>query len=462
MAGDRVEIPEYLTLQGLGALKMGQIRFRLSRASISHDSKASKPDLLPLLALAWLGLVEEDHDADPALLLKVKGWCGSLVSALEQDLSDAGIQKGPNKWSSIERLIRAEFREESSDDEDDEDDEDDDNDEDVEDTDEPNGEASGPLSKVAKFPTNAPKPMVMNLLLSLFYANIGTYAAEFAAAYPTCPVKTVARVLQVLDEVSAIKDRTHLTEICKEPRGDQYRLLSWLSSNFGSNITEATQASGLRIKGFPETVIQFVLANPVAGHNDLFNGHLRKAKGKSMLLFHGTTQRHLQSILRKGFTPAADIRFGAGLFMAENPQTSYYYAAKERGMKNHWKHWPKSPFEEWGILLACQVTGKGRPVRDDDPGTHVINKLDSIAIRYIFILPWGSIDEDLIRSAPARSVVKTEMEAAFKTIHEGIKDGNSAKDGGEEVVEPEVDQGSDEGEVQIVESGDYDYDEDEM
>ncbi|KAH7329932.1 hypothetical protein BKA65DRAFT_597084 [Rhexocercosporidium sp. MPI-PUGE-AT-0058] len=390
MARDIVDLPEHGILQGLGTLTSKHIRFQLHESRIAHDPKALKADLLALLALFRLGIVNEDHAADPALLVKVTVWCGSLVSALQQELSIAGIDKSANKWFDIENLIRAELEDESDTD-------------DTED-DESDAEASGSSSQVAVFTTEPPTASVMNLLLTSFYVDMVSYAPEFSAAFPGCPVNSAAKFLRVIDEVPFIKDTQNLTNICKQLKTEGDRLVFWMCSTFGSDIIKATEDSGLKVPGFPNSVCQFVLARPAPVHRETFAEHLKQTKIKPMLLFHGTPMRHLQSILRNGFSPAANQRFGAELFMAKTRWN--LMVIPERNLCTN-------------PMKGCQVTGQGRPVYDGQ-GVHVIKQLDSIAVRYNFLLPLTRTLDHLGVDAPGRALVEPAMTTAFKAILEDL------------------------------------------
>ncbi|KAL2067013.1 hypothetical protein VTL71DRAFT_1437 [Oculimacula yallundae] len=406
MADSKVNIPEECTLQGVGDMNSKQIRTALSKAHIDFDPKALKTELVPLIVLSRLWLVGKDHDADPAMLYKVTAWCGSLVPVLKLELAKAGIEKAANKWYDIENLIRAEYAEDP---------EEEDNEDDAR---EPDAEVTGSSSQVAKSTTKTPPATVMNFLITSFYGDVRKFPSDFAAAYPGCPVARGA-VLQILNKISQIKSRQHLSETCTGAKSEADRLISWLSSSFGSTVIEADQASGLKIEGFPASVLQFVLAQPATRHDNLFTQHLKDDQNKSMVLFHGIDFENLQSLLRSGFTPAADRRYGPGLFMAATPFDSYPYAFKLALVTKPWSH---TPFPNHGVLLGCQVTGAGRPVADG-PGIHVINTLTSIAVRYIFLLPYADYanpDRVWLAATPTRNDIRKPMVTAFKAIRKII------------------------------------------
>jgi len=230
---------------------------------------------------------------------------------------------------------------------------------------------------------------------------------------------------------------------------------------FGPKIIEVTSRSGLKIPGFTNWVYQFVLASPVSAHGNRLSKQLKKARGKSMLLFHGTPLRNLQSILRNGFVQADHQRFGAGLYMAEEPSYSYRYATRKTHQEESEPYgpqyqdvpaklkrtWPHTPFKIVGALLGYEVTGNGRPVTSShNPGVHVVKALDSIIIRYIFLIPGNSTAAGVAAAAgaPKRVEVEQAMTAAFKVIRKGKIPAVSGTEGEEADVEEE--EGADEGE----------------
>lgn len=68
------------------------------------------------------------------------------------------------------------------------------------------------------------------------------------------------------------------------------------------------------------------------------------------------------------------------------------------------------------VLLACEVAGKGREIIDNEhPNTHVIEKLDSLLVRYIFLIPSAMVFSRQLN----RPAVEDDSMAAFKKIASG-------------------------------------------
>lgn len=85
---------------------------------------------------------------------------------------------------------------------------------------------------------------------------------------------------------------------------------------------------------------------------------------------------------------------------------------------------------QYGLILACEVTGAGRPVNDTserkDAKVHVIEKMDSIIPRYLLLIPFADRyymeagSEDYYDKWPSLKGADVEpaLTAAFKIIKE--------------------------------------------
>lgn len=228
-------------------------------------------------------------------------------------------------------------------------------------------------------------PQVMNLLVTIVYASIGHASLR---NLPDCPFNSLV-VRDILDKLPTFTtaydtfySNDHIT--CEKGRV----LLNWICENYGSMIKLAP--SHLTIPQFPTTVQQYIVQKPPR-HGD-FSRALKAENGQSTLLFHGTNLRYLVSILQNGFKSSYDHRFGKGNFMAEEPATSCRYANDDCYYRKPRYWWRNSPVKG-GVLLGCQVAGKGEPVplyAGEEPGVHVVTDLSSIEIRYIFVVEHGS------------------------------------------------------------------------
>lgn len=77
----------------------------------------------------------------------------------------------------------------------------------------------------------------------------------------------------------------------------------------------------------------------------------------------------------------------------------------------------KCPYNYCGLLLGCQVSSAGRPVLDYSWNlrVHVVNKLDSVLPRYLFLIPQD------INTPPTRHdehVIRDTLHAAFAHVQQ--------------------------------------------
>jgi hypothetical protein len=108
--------------------------------------------------------------------------------------------------------------------------------------------------------------------------------------------------------------------------------------NIGKDFTLAT--GDMIIPFFPDQVQQFIIAKTTPVRHAAFFKELKAKSDKSIPLFHGTPVANVCSILRVGFRPD---HLGNGLFMAEEPSTSYYFA-NNKGIPLNTKSWKNTPY----------------------------------------------------------------------------------------------------------------------
>lgn len=183
-------------------------------------------------------------------------------------------------------------------------------------------------------------------------------------------------------------------------------MFSWICNTYGSLISIPSQ--DFTVRGIAKKVGQFVLVEPNEVRHEYFLKKMQENSSESILLFHGTPISSLLSILENGFRPSIDTRWGFGNFMAEEPRLSSHFA-----YKGSWG--PSGDTSSgWGVLLGCQVPGVGRPVADISntlpSGVHVIKDMNSIAIRYIFLLPPPAV----LDHVPKRACIRAQMMKAFQ------------------------------------------------
>ncbi|KUJ08105.1 uncharacterized protein LY89DRAFT_742398 [Mollisia scopiformis] len=154
---------------------------------------------------------------------------------------------------------------------------------------------------------------------------------------------------------------------------------------------------------------------------------------KSMMLFHGTGLQNLQSILRIGFKAAGDTRYGPGLFMGLELETSLGYVGDRKPLLQPWKS--DTYHKRFGLLFGCEVTDNGLPLvhdyQDQDDNAVVINRLRAIVPRYLFLVPLGAEYWTTVQQTrmPPRNEVNDPMMKAFEKIRALIKEKSAGSSG---------------------------------
>lgn len=253
-------------------------------------------------------------------------------------------------------------------------------------------------------------PKVANLQVAMIRVHSSRYNH---VSFPGCPERTSKDLLRCLENIPNFNNQSEVEKMLGSPDTEAGELLSWMFKNCGNDVIVASDH--FEIRGMSKPVDQFLLIKPDKKRHQTFLNGMKKALSKSILLFHGTPLSNLYPILRDGFTPSYDERFGLGNFMAEEPKLSYDFAFKEAASYRRYKASEKlESYSGWGVLLGCEVPGNGRPVEDYTnsipSGVHVIEDLASIAIRYIFLLPPPYAPQKM----PARAVIRAQMMEAFQ------------------------------------------------
>lgn len=230
--------------------------------------------------------------------------------------------------------------------------------------------------------------------------------------------------MKLLKKLPKYKDAAQVKKALNLPRTKEENLLFWICNTYGSTFTLATDS--FIIPGFPSDVQQFIIANQLnSPRQDIFEQEFEKTKAKSTVLFHGTSLDNLFSIMADGFRASTDTTYGTGNFMGDTPRTAYIYAhhraclIRDEATGNYaTEKWNWRSSRDRAVMLGCQVAGNGRVVNDVSERTgkvHVIENMQSIAVRYVFLLPdiaYKSRDEDF--KAPDKKLVDKPLGEAFK------------------------------------------------
>lgn len=231
-------------------------------------------------------------------------------------------------------------------------------------------------------------PFAVDLLLTTLYAAASSALQELL---PGCPINSnevVKSILNALPSLATMGDAVNLSPVLSTYHKDAERLISWACAHFRGFLVTAT---GLcKVPNLPPGTHQFVLANASPALESAFMTTLSnsgpKNNPKTTVLFHGTTPDRLPAILAQGLKVCSGTSlqrtgaaYGNGVYLAEEPATSFSYSPAAISWKNSGLHNMK-------MLLGCEVAGSGANV---SPGIHVITNESAIMVRYVFMFGVG-------------------------------------------------------------------------
>ena len=160
--------------------------------------------------------------------------------------------------------------------------------------------------------------------------------------------------------------------------------LAWACTNYGGYL--ATASGQLRVPMFPEDH-QFLVANSSPALEKAFSVQFKTAQSTSSVLFHGTSLDRLYPILSQGLRVCSGTSLqrhgaahGSGIYMAEEPSTSWGYARNAPSVSA--LKW--SSIKDMHVLLGCELAGASTA---GYPGIHVISDASRLIVRYVFLMP---------------------------------------------------------------------------
>ena len=216
---------------------------------------------------------------------------------------------------------------------------------------------------------------------------------------PNCPINhasMVASLLCQLPTVDALKK--HLSS-CMNVYGDSFRLnkaltdyspmpdqlsqvLMWACNGNRGFLTPAIDQ--FRIPSFGPH--QFLVANAAPELEMAFAAHMTTPHTSGGVLFHGTSLDRLHAILCQGLRVLSNTSLkrngsslGSGVYTADEPTTSLYYASAGESAGSCWSH---SSFSKHRVLLGCEFAGQ----KPGTAGIHVITDPTRLMVRYVFML----------------------------------------------------------------------------
>ncbi|MCJ1247640.1 hypothetical protein MMC30_004855 [Trapelia coarctata] len=252
-------------------------------------------------------------------------------------------------------------------------------------------------------------PTVVDLLLTALYA-VAISGQSSKLLLPGCTAKITDEGLQLLDILPPLSQLQNVTDLSSALKGKggiaSERLLAWVCSNYNGFLVSASPK--LRIPSMPG-VHQFVLVNAAPAVEIAFRS--RMGSQSTRALFHGTSLDRLHAILGQGLQVLSGTglqRHGAslgnGIYLAEEPATSWGYSAVSKS----WRH---SAFHNVRVVLGCEVVDPTQYL-SRVPGTYVVTDPSMVMVRYIFLV-------SATATAPLARHVTPAMESSFASLRSG-------------------------------------------
>ena len=202
-------------------------------------------------------------------------------------------------------------------------------------------------------------PAAVDLLLTMVFAAALSNNLQLLPNCPFTSTAVVIRILNTMPSMTALSSTwKNLDSTINKLGPGAVQLLTWALSTYRGYLASATGI--LKVPGMPPGTNQFILANASPEQESDFQAHIDR-DANSRLLFHGTSPGRLFAILCQGLqiksnTPlqANGAASGAGIYMAEEPMTSWVYTT--RGIM--YMNWGNSAFRGgFRVLLGCENAG---------------------------------------------------------------------------------------------------------
>lgn len=247
----------------------------------------------------------------------------------------------------------------------------------------------------------------VDVALASVYAAAMTGKAELL---PSCPIRgseLIKSILDSLPQMAVMRDAVNLSAVLTSYHASAEKLLSWAVVHHRGFLATATGL--LKIPNLPVGTHQFVLANASPSAEKAFVSKIQWTKRETTALFHGTSLDRLPAILAQGLrvcsgTPLqrTGAAHGKGIYLADDPATSFYYSPTSLSWKN-------SGLTNMKLLLGCEVVGAGNRVS----GTiHVVSDVESVMVRYILLFTREA-------RVPIRGHIEPAMASGMKALRSG-------------------------------------------
>ncbi|KAH7392855.1 hypothetical protein BKA66DRAFT_457050 [Pyrenochaeta sp. MPI-SDFR-AT-0127] len=220
----------------------------------------------------------------------------------------------------------------------------------------------------------------VDMLLTSVYAAAMSNKPELLPGCPIIGNEVVKGILNSLPSLTVLSHAKNLSAVLKSYHQDAEKLISWACVHFRGYLATATGLS--KIPNLPAGTHQFLLVNASPKLESDFISRLPKHNPKTRVLFHGTSLDRLPAILAQGLKVCSGTSLqrtgaahGKGIYMAEDPATSFSYAPASLS-------WRNSSLPNMRLILGCEVAGNGRSLSS---GIHVITDEKTVMVRYVFL-----------------------------------------------------------------------------
>ncbi|KAJ4362113.1 GID complex subunit containing RING finger motif [Ascochyta clinopodiicola] len=247
----------------------------------------------------------------------------------------------------------------------------------------------------------------VDIALSSVYAAAMTGKSELL---PDCPIRSnevVKSILNALPHMAIMRDAVNLSSVLASYHASAEKLISWAVVHHRGFLATATGL--LKIPNLPPGTHQFVLANASPKLEKNFVSKLQWTKRETTVLFHGTPLDRLPAILAQGLricsgTPLqrTGAAYGKGVYLSDDPSTSFYYSPVSLSWKN-------SGLSNMKLLLGCEVVGGGNKVSGN---IHVVQDVESVMVRYILLFTRDA-------RTPIRGHIEPAMASGMRALRSG-------------------------------------------
>ncbi|KAH8589647.1 hypothetical protein B0O99DRAFT_636601 [Bisporella sp. PMI_857] len=236
-------------------------------------------------------------------------------------------------------------------------------------------------------------------------------ASQKIELLPGCPFPgtlEVARALSRIPRISSLSNVDDLTTSIKKLAHPAEKLLSWACLSYGGFLVSAT--GKMRIPGMPANTHQFLLASARPDLEAAFQS--RFGSGPTRVLWHGTYMERLFAILSEGLKICSHTTLqlhgaasGAGIYTATEPGTSWGYSAAPAA------NWSGSTIKGVRVLLGLEAAGGASASTAST--VHVVTDVQSLMVRYVFLVPSTAV-------IPAAANVAPAMLSAYSSLRSGV------------------------------------------